>query len=398
MIPLVLFYSWLAGKLRRQWLLSFYAFVYALGGFLAAYFINDPTIGLANTVASGGRLFGWIFYLFLEGYSPFLVSVLWAFFNSISRPEQIKSRYVLITLCSKMGGVVGAGLAWLFMSKCSLDNYLSASHAHIYVLVVASTILLLVPLLMGYLMYAIPQSYLKGYSQIKEEEHKKAGEGKKMHDSGSGFMLVFKYPYVLGCFGMIFFWEMVNVIFNYMRLGVGLKEAGDSMIGFSAFLFKNAMVTHMMGVVIAILGTASLVRYLGERLSLILVPLFVGGAVVVCLMLENSSAIIFTYLLIRAINYAFFYPLREGLYIPTSDAIKFKAKSWIDSFGSKISKSFGSIYNKCIQFVPLAYLYSVQMGFFMGLIGCWTLLAYLMGKKWSESIEKNEVIGEGESL
>ena len=84
MIPLILLFSFLSNHFSRYWLLSFYAIVYGVGGLICAYFIADPVVGLANTVISVDRFFGWFFYLFLEGYNPFVVSLLWSFLNSIS--------------------------------------------------------------------------------------------------------------------------------------------------------------------------------------------------------------------------------------------------------------------------------------------------------------------------
>lgn len=45
---------------------------------------------------------------------------------------------------------------------------------------------------------------------------------------------------------------------------------------------------------------------------------------------------------IQGLTYALNEPCKEMLYLPTSDAIKFKAKGWIDVFGSRVAKGVGS--------------------------------------------------------
>ena len=45
---------------------------------------------------------------------------------------------------------------------------------------------------------------------------------------------------------------------------------------------------------------------------------------------------------IKGLSYALQSPSREMLYIVTTDAIKFKAKSWIDVFGGHAAKALGS--------------------------------------------------------
>lgn len=93
LVPLVFFYSYLVDALKRNQLLCVCALVYAVIGMVCAYFLGHPTIGLPNTDASSGRIFGWFFYFFMESFQPFLISVLWSFVNSITKPEDAKAGY-----------------------------------------------------------------------------------------------------------------------------------------------------------------------------------------------------------------------------------------------------------------------------------------------------------------
>ena len=59
--------------------------------------------------------------------------------------------------------------------------------------------------------------------------------------------------------------------------------------------------------------------------------------------LVNNMWILFTLLsVLKAITFSLNEPVKELLYIPTSEAIKFKAKAWIDVFGARCAKAFGS--------------------------------------------------------
>src|SRR5579872_5598527 len=93
LIPAIFLYSQLVDRLRRYQLLMFYTALFGVIGLYFAYLIGHPTIGLSNTQSSPDRLFGWLFYFFVEGYTPFLVSVFWAFANSVSSPEGAKKNY-----------------------------------------------------------------------------------------------------------------------------------------------------------------------------------------------------------------------------------------------------------------------------------------------------------------
>jgi len=391
MIPLIFIYSFIASRCAKHWLLIIYSIFYGLGGLICAYAVADEQIGLSNSVASSHRIFGWIYYLFMDSINPFFVSVLWAFFNSMSKPEEVKTKYMIVTIASKIGGMFSAFLAWLFMSRTfEWTRSLAQEDFYVILLAIASVLILAVPFMIGFLINIVPKNLLYGYSPVHQQE--KEEEGKKKQGFVEGFYNLFKYPYTLGIFGMIFFWEIVNVIFNYMRLGIGLKES-TSITDFSAFLYKNILFAHIIGFILVICGTTPLVRFLGEKISLLVIPLATGGAILFSLIYQQSSFIVFTYVFIQAINYAFSYPLREALYIPTTNQIKFQTKSWIDSFGSRLSKAVGSSYNKLIQYIPLHFVNSFQTIFFVCIIISWTVLALVMGKRWEKTVKNNEVIG-----
>ena len=95
LIPLILIYSVSVDSMRRYQLLSFYCAAYGIVGLIFTYFLGHPTIGIPNGHTSTSRIFGWLFYFFIEGYAPFVVSVFWAFANSVSNPKSAKKYYGL---------------------------------------------------------------------------------------------------------------------------------------------------------------------------------------------------------------------------------------------------------------------------------------------------------------
>ena len=86
-------------------------------------------------------------------------------------------------------------------------------------------------------------------------------------------------------------------------------------------------------------------------------------------------------------------PVRESLYLPTIKEIKFKSKSWIDAFGSKISKSTGSIFNVIASKMGSGFMLPMHSFFFATIIGFWFLLAFFLGRRFEQAIAHNEVIG-----
>ncbi|MGE0206542.1 MAG: Npt1/Npt2 family nucleotide transporter [Candidatus Babeliales bacterium] len=173
LIPAILFYSLLVDKLRRYQLLYFYSIAYAIFGFICAYVIGHPTIGLLNTDASPWRLFGWVFYFFVEGYSPFVVSVFWAFSNSVSDPQMAKKNYGVLVSGSKLGGILSAGFAWFFLTMRDVSGkpFFSDVVNHQILLIVFSCFALVIPFVVKYLMKSVPGSFLHGYEAVYQLEN-----------------------------------------------------------------------------------------------------------------------------------------------------------------------------------------------------------------------------------
>lgn len=113
---------------------------------------------------------------------------------------------------------------------------------------------------------------------------------------------------------------------------------------------------------------------------------------------SSASALAIAFILLRAINYAFSWPLRESLYIPTVKEIKFKSKSWIDAFGAKFAKTTGSGFNYiAVKLAPELFM-SAYSVFFMGIVGSWFFAAYFLGRRFDKAVEHNEVIGVSSEL
>ncbi len=411
LIPLVFVYSRIVDVLKRHQVLMLMAALYAVGGLVCAYYFGHPTIGLPNTDSGRGRLFGWVFYFFVEGYSPFLVSVIWAFVNSVMKPDSVKSSYVALTALKLLGGVFTAFLAWAFLTlQCSHCVEVSDVVSYQILMIFAALLLALIPLFCRILVRTVPRDRLHGYEKAYQyEKHQEEEQGKitgfvpMMKDlfNGmfSGVYVLVRYPYVFGIFLLSFFWEVVNVSFNYVRLGVGQTVAAGSVTKLGAYLYGQIFFVQLAGFLVVLLGARALVERLGIRRSLMTVPLVTGGMILAYLWLDGLLSIGVTYIIMRSVNYGVAGPLRESLYIPTTKATKFKAKTWIDGFGAKLAKASGSGYNIFTAyvlrngFVSEFFLHSV---FFGGIVAVWTLVASLMGQTYERTIKRGSVIGASE--
>lgn len=402
LVPAALAYSRLVDIFRRYQLLAFYSALYGIILAVFTVFLGHSTIGLYNTQASSSRIFGWLFYIVLEGYAPFVVSVFWAFLNSISSPKEAKNTYPMMVAGSKLGGIVTALFAWYLLGNVHLlarfGNFNHDVVSHQILMALVSVMLLCIPVLLVVLIKVVPGQYLHGYEAVYRLEKKQQHDEKDVKTSVfSGIRLLMESPYILGIFGLVFFYETLNVLLNFQRIGM-LQEASVSIAGFTAAMFWQRIQMHFWTMIISFLGVQILFKKLEVRYCLLLVPLSVLLLLIFFVLTYSAESILYVFIGLGAINHALSYPLRETLYIPATKDMKFKAKAWIDTFGTKFSKGFGSLFANVTSRISvisggLVLVYGI---FFGGLIIMWFITSWLLGKTYDKAIKNNEIIGENQ--
>lgn len=395
LIPAIFLYSRIVDGVRRYQLLALCGLFFGLLGLILSYLLGHPTIGLANTNASSSRIFGWIFYCFIEGQTPFLVNVFWAFAHSITSPEGAKRGYPYMISASKLGGMLSSACAWYLFSmhgSCAVGSCADV-RIHQFVLAGSACLILSIPFFVYLLMKKVPGRYLHGYEAAYRAEKEKSKLGTDKTGIWAGLIMLLKYPYVLGIFGMLYFYEVISTVLGYLRLGV-VQEHSANLSQVSAYLFEMIFFVHAVGFIISFFGTSALMQRLGQRKCLMLIPVL-SGVLLVYLMVETTPMVLIgAWVVLKAVNYAFAWPVRESLYIPTVKSIKFKSKAWIDAFGSKIAKSSGSTFNLMMaKFEALSFSVPVYSAFFATIISVWFIVALSLGRRFDKAVARNEVIG-----
>lgn len=394
LIPATLLYAKMVDLLSKYALLTFYSFLYGFVGLGIAVALGFSQYGLGGSVTGVSNYLGWFIYLFYEGFTPFVLSLYWSFLSSIMSPDEARRGYTLITVFTKMGGILTAALGWVVFTHGVV--WMGNTHAvtvslYQFLFGIASAFLCAAPLVLFILQRKMSAQDLVGYkaTHASDQDEKKQKVG-----MFAGLELMLKTPYILAIFGMTFFYESMNVALSFQRLVV-LQEASTTGADFIGGLFLQRLGMHLGGLFVVFLGTRTLIHYFGERFCLLLVP-FVSGSIIAAVLITNSPTIIaIAFVVLSSLNYAFTSPLKEALYIPTSKDIRFKSKSWIDSFGTKISKGFASGFIHVLgRYVPGSVMYTMlTTSFYSVVVILWTGVAWYVGKKYQDVVKKNKVIG-----
>jgi len=395
LVPATLLYARLVDVMKRSRLIWFYVILYSVVGLIITLLLPNASFGLLSPAGSFGRtVFGWFIYLFYEGANPFIVSLFWSYANSITPPQSAKNGYAIMISGSKLGGMTTAGTAWLLFSYSSSHQSFTDVMVYQCLLGGASLLLLVAPYIIYQLHQSMPEESMHGYEAAYKADQSKTVNNKKTGIL-SGLKMFAEHPYIFGIFGMIFFYELINVILAVQRLAI-LQGGAKSLSGFNESLFLQRFTMHAIGIMISFFGTRVLISRLGERICLLLIPIFMSVLLFYFMVSYNEQAVLIVFMALGIINYAFSSPLRESLYIPTVRDIRFKSKAWIDSFGTKFSKGFGVTIIGVVNYfnilgTPLfATVYSI---IFTVICSLWIILAYFLGKKFENLVKTNKVIG-----
>ncbi len=388
LIPTMIIYSKLVDRFKRYQLVYLFLGFYVIVSVVFAYYLNHPYYGLSNTLTSPYRLLGWFFEIFMDLYQVLIVGTFWSFVNSVSTPKFANKNYGFIVAAAKIGGIMTPIISLLVLEKTSLSVSTS-----IPILIITAAVFLFGAVVCVYLLTSkVSQDQLCGYKAAHKADSI-VDKNKKRPFVCEGLRLMLSQPYVLGIFGMVYAFEIINVIYDYqMQVLMSIENQNDIM-GMSSFMLIYTGTFQALSFLFAIFGTSTLPQKIGIQRCLLIMPSIVILLTLFLVSIPKLSTIFIIMVLMRALNYGFNQPIREILYIPTIKDIQFKSKAWIDSFGRSFSKTSGSVVNiAALSSIPYIGLL-IQSSCAIGISFVWLTISFFVGKKYNYTIEKNIVIG-----
>lgn len=388
---------------KHQLFYIFGTFYFCLFTCIAFLLMNDE-IGLANKYQSEDRILGWVSYCSIESFGSVMVSLFWSFANSNISLETAKSSYGVMVATAQMGSILGPTVVQRYaedwgLAKCYLLGAMSM-------------------LLLQGTMYTYIKTYGTAEQREKAEEDPDAPPPKKKEKAGilEGLYLFWEHNYVKGIFAIscLFMVEVTIVDFTMKVLASEYfseefpcemtnpdcynKETGDfgmteeATNAMASFMGLFGVATNSLSFVFSLFGTSAVIRYLGLRLTLLLFPSLCLVVIITVRFYPTLNVVFFAMIVLKANSYALNNPTKEMLYQPTSPAVRYKAKSWIDIFGARGSKALGSVVTNAFSYSATAL---VANGSVVGMCVASFLIwnARFMGKKFEEYTESGYIVG-----
>jgi len=398
-VVLVAIYNWLLDIMPKHHLFYGMGAIYGVLFLIMGLMLMHPTIGLANTKADPSRLLGWISYVTIESFGSMVVQCYWALVNATVDVKFAKKNFGFIIAGAQIGSILGPTLATQAATIGIPGLYLCGS-AVMFCMITA----------MYYYVQrfgAAPDDQEKADQEKADEANMAAGkpvekkEEKKKGGMLEGFWLMYKHNFVQGIF-FISSLFMVNVtVIDYM-MKVLAKERYAEMYpddpqaavrAFASFMGYFGQTTNSISFLFSLFGTGAVIKNFGFTNVLIAFPVLL----LICssfVWISPTIWVVFgVMMVIKGMSYALNNPTKEILYQATSTNIKFKCKSWIDTFGQRSAKAGGSlITNACASNLADLNNYGFLTGAVMSCFLIW--VSKHMGELFEKLQGEDRKVGE----
>ena len=365
---------------------------YMMGGAYGVLFtamglaLMHPTIGLANTKADPTRILGWLSYVTIESFGSMVVQCYWALVNASVDVDFAKKNFGIIVAGAQIGSILGPTVAT------------QADVIGIPVLYLGGAAIMFMMITAMYL-------YVERFGA--PEDGGKEGASKSKKGSGKeegimeGFYLLYEHDYVKGIFVISSLFMVQVTVIDYMMKVLAKEryallypdDPQAALRGFASFMGYFGQSTNSISFLFSLFGTGMVIKRFGLTATLIAFPALLLGCTVLVWVAPNIWMVFFVMMVIKGMSYALNNPTKEILYQMTSTSIKFKCKSWIDTFGQRSSKAGGSLITNAfatsmVDLVNYGSLVGVLSGAFLIWVSTW------MGKEFDERSVSGEKVGE----
>lgn len=428
-LVVVCVYDFLTSTVTKAALFHIISAVFGVLFMVLSAYLSDSDVGLASNSNKGPhRALGWLAYFAIEAYGSLMTALFWSFTNSIMDLEQAKGAYGLIIAIAQVGAIFGSTLA-------TTAGTVGIPSLFIFGAMLVFSVSLLIKTY--HIVYndhttvnirtrvrSISESDSVESILTTMENAQHPGEriqpslmesfGKLLSGFYEGLYLIGKHGYVLKLLGVACLYEIVVTILDYEFKVMAsqsasaaalrspaeeLSEAVSSSLSaedhFANLLGHFGQLTNAVSFVLSFFGFSYLVRHIGVEKSLLIFPLTLLVAVVVTYLIPKLWVLFMFVSLLKGMIFSLHDPVKELLYIPTSESIKFKAKAWIDVFGSRFAKAAGSLITSFAA-GDAQKLHSIGEIPALAISIIIIYISWSMGKDFARLVETNTIIGEPE--
>jgi AAA family ATP:ADP antiporter len=336
---------------------------------------------------------GRVFYVWLSVFNLFAISVFWGFMADIFRLDQGKRLFAFIGVGGTLGAIAGA---WFTGATVKSIGAVQIFLVSIALLEVSVQCVFRLIALVDAREKTRATTESSPHLDLARSEHLRSADADASRPAGgsllSGITLIFKMPYLQGiCLYTIFY--TLSASFLYLQqaniVHDSITDRNERTILFAHIdLWVNCLTLAMQ-----LFATGRIVVMLGITFTLVAQPVLTSLGFAGLGFRSTLTMVVLFQVMFRAVNQGTAKPAREMLYTVVDREVKYKSKSFIDTFvyrtGDLVSVwSFAGLHDADMLAIPLSPIAYASIG-----IGvAWLVTGLLLGRKQEELAREESAV------
>jgi ATP:ADP antiporter, AAA family len=265
------------------------------------------------------------FFVWVSVFNLFATAVFWGFMTDLFTTEQGKRLFGFIAVGGSLGGILGP------IITTSLVHYVSTG----VLLLICAAMLEVAAQTMRF----FPAEFRRGDAKsIDDTATAEKPIGGKFWD---GVTHICKSPYLFGLFLFILLYTLTST-WAYFQQAELTKAGIADKAARTAFFAKLDLSVNTLTLLLQIFVTGRLMKFLGVTVTLLFMPLLSLFGFAAMGLVPVLPVLAVFQVARRASTFAFMRPAREVLFTVLRREDKYKAKSFIDTFGYRCGDQFGA--------------------------------------------------------
>jgi ATP:ADP antiporter, AAA family len=359
-LPVVLLYSSLAARYRREYLVYLCGAVFAVASLVFWWIFSRA--GEAATWSS------YVYFFYVDIFNSVMVALFWSFANDLNTPEEARRSYGVIGAGGIVGGAAGSALTGWGVHSIGAAN------------------LLLVCIALLAIIASIARLVARTHAPGDVAAAPKRGEA-SLREAVAGARLTFTSRYLLAVALVVVGYEIVSNIVDYQfNTMVAARYRSEAAI--AAFLGRFSTASNVGSLFVQLALTTWILARWGPRVGLLVLPVVLALGSGGFLVLPMFTLIAATFFSDAALAYSLNQTSKEVLYTPTDEATKYQAKAFIDMFLMRLAKGISAllILGSMAWWVPKAGVHWLGV-LSLIVIAIWFAVAYAAGQSFTRQTE-----------
>jgi len=351
--------------------ISTHKLFYIMSGFYIACFGVISYLFSCPEIVAAHKWIGFASYSLIESFGSLMVALFWLLVSTSVDISSAKKGFAIIFASGQIGALLG-------LSLVSRAEYFGIP----LLIAVSALVISVIPFIIHKFVELVAD-------EVDSDEKKKSVILKKRAGLFEGIKLLLTRPYVFGIFLIMMLYEIVVTIFDYqMQI---LADSHYSATSYAAFNAFYGQLVTLIACGFAFFGTRFFINRLGFRFCLLLFPTIIACLVGLFYFVPSLWVALSCMVTIKAMSYGFNNPIKEIIYLPTSEQIKLRAKSWIEMFGNRSSKAGGATINGALGSLSNGFVeYAVVIS--LAAIGAWIIVAIFMGHRFTRLVKERKIV------